>query len=191
MPACQLTITCHGASRKKGGGRTKFYPGSLLDCHRDRARRLGRGFAHCGAEIPRRCRSVGLNDDRGDGNILNGKLFPAGTLKPGDQKNDPNDPGSIGDSVDRGTSTATLVEHIANPDKYGVFSTSYFLLYDGRGLVSDGWYKPSRAIQYAITGGMGAFRGASGEWSGVDIGTNSTGCPNTRITISLEKQAPK
>jgi hypothetical protein len=128
---------------------------------------------------------------RGDGYILNGKLFPAGTLKPGAQNNDPNETGSIGDFVDRGTSTATLAEHLANPNNYGVFSTSYFLLYDGRGLVSDGWYKPSGANQAAVTGGTGAFRGASGEWSGVDIGTNSTGCPNTRVTITLEKQAPK
>ena len=33
---------------------------------------------------------------RGDGFIINGKIFPAGTLPPGTQSNDPNDPGSIG-----------------------------------------------------------------------------------------------
>ncbi len=128
---------------------------------------------------------------RGDSYILNGKLFPAGTLKPGAQTNDPNDPGSIGDYINRGTSTATLAEHLANPNKYAVFATSYFLLNDGRALVGEGWFKPSGANQSAITGGMGGFRGASGEWSGVNIGTNSTGCSNTRVTIILEKQAPK
>ena len=128
---------------------------------------------------------------RGDSYIFNGKLFPVGTLKPGVQSNDPNDPGSIGDFINRGTSTATLAEHLANPNKYAVFATSYFLLNNGRGLVSEGWFKPSGANLSAITGGMGAFRGASGEWSGVNIGTNSTGCNNTRVTITLEKQAPK
>jgi hypothetical protein len=128
---------------------------------------------------------------RGDSYIFNGKLFPPGTLRPGAQGNDPNDPGSIGDFINRGTSTAALAEHLANPNKYAVFATSYFLLNDGRGLVTEGWFKPSGANRSAVTGGMGAFRGASGEWSGVDIGTNSTGCTNTRVTISLVKQAPK
>jgi hypothetical protein len=125
---------------------------------------------------------------RGDGFILNGKIFPAGTLRPG---NDPNDPGSIGTYVSRGTSTATLAEHLANPESIGVFSTDYYLLNDGRALMSEGWFKPSGVGRAAVTGGMGAFSGASGEVSGVDISTNSTGCPNTRFTFKLKKQAPK
>jgi hypothetical protein len=38
---------------------------------------------------------------------------------------------------------------------------------------------------------MGRFRGARGELSDEIIGTNSTGCPNLRLTIRLKKEAPK
>jgi hypothetical protein len=128
---------------------------------------------------------------RGDGFIINGKIFRAGTLGPGTQSNDPNDPGSIGTYVSRGTSTATLAEHLTNPESPGVLATQYYLLNDGRGLVGEGWFAPSGASQEAVVGGMGAFRGASGEVFAVNIGTNITGCPNIRLTFSLKKQAPK
>ena len=49
---------------------------------------------------------------RGDSFIVNGKIFRAGTLPAGTQSNDPNDPGSIGTYVSRGTSTGTLAEHL-------------------------------------------------------------------------------
>ena len=128
----------------------------------------------------------------GDGYILTAKVFPAGTLRFGPQANDPDAPGSLGTFVTRGTTNATLAEHIANPNKPGVFETSYLLLNDGSsGLVSNGWFAPGGANRAAITGGWGAFRGASGEMSFVSIGTNSTGCENGRTTIVLVKQAPK
>ena len=128
---------------------------------------------------------------RGDGYILTAKIFPAGTLRPGSQSNDPNAPGSIGTFVTRGTSTGTLAEHLANPNAPAVFVTGYLLLNDGRGLVGDGWFAPGGANQTAITGGWGAFRGASGEMYFAAIGTNRTGCPNQRATIILVKHAPK
>jgi hypothetical protein len=128
---------------------------------------------------------------RGDGFILSGKIFPAGSLSAGRQNNDPNMAGSIGAFVTRGTTTATLAEHLANPDAPGVFVTEYLVFNDGRGLVGDGWIAPGGANQTAITGGWGVFRAASGEMGIATIGTNSTGCPNQRATILLVKQAPK
>ena len=128
---------------------------------------------------------------RGDGFIINGKIFPAGTLGSGTQSNDPNDPSTIGTYVSRGTSTATLAEHLAKPESPGVFATQYYLLNDGRALVGEGWSAASGAHQEAVVGGMGAFRGASGEVFAVNSGTNITGCPNIRLTFSLNKQAPK
>src|SRR5262245_54741471 len=72
------------------------------------------------------CRVFGYNRGvpleqivRGDGYIISGKVFPAGTLRPGPQTNDPNAPGSIGVLVSRGTTNATLAEHIANPNVPG------------------------------------------------------------------------
>jgi len=127
---------------------------------------------------------------RGDGFIMSGKIFPAGTLQSGTPSNDPNDPGSIGDWVGRGTSTATLAEHLAHPQEPGVFWTQYFMLKDGM-LVSEGWAAPAGANEAALVGATRAFRGASGEVSTAIMGTNITGCPNARVTITFEKQAPK
>jgi hypothetical protein len=128
---------------------------------------------------------------RGDGYILSAKVFPAGALPPGPQTNDPNAPRSIGTLVSRGTTNATLAEHLANPNVPGVFETGYLLLNDGGGLVSNGWFAPGGANKAAITGGWGTFRGASGEISFATLGTNSTGCENTRATIILVKHTPK
>ena len=85
---------------------------------------------------------------RGDGFIINGKIFRASTLDPGTQSNDPNDPGSIGTYVSRGTSTGTLAEHLANPESPGVFATQYVPAEprpsaSGRGLVCTLGRKPS------------------------------------------------
>jgi hypothetical protein len=43
----------------------------------------------------------------------------------------------------------------------------------------------------AVVGGMGDFSGSSGELDVELIGTNTTGCPNMRLTVNLKKQAPK
>jgi hypothetical protein len=128
---------------------------------------------------------------RGDGFIMNGKIFRGGTLPAGSQSNDPNDPGSIGTWVGRGTSTGTLAEHLANPSSPAIFWTEFLLLNDGRGLVSEGWFAPAGFGRAAVIGGMGGFSGASGEFSAASIGTNVTGCSNVRFTITLKKQAPK
>ena len=125
---------------------------------------------------------------RGDSFIANGKIFRAGTLLPGTPGNDPNDPGSIGTWVERGTMAATLQE-ILNGTRPAFFATWFHLLSDG-GLVADGPHPDSGPM--AVVGGTGGFSGARGEISEVTIiGENITGCPNMRLTINLEKQAPK
>ena len=126
---------------------------------------------------------------RGDGFIINSKIFPSGTLSTGNQTNDPNNPGSVGTLVSRGTTTATLAEHLANPSSPAIFHTQHLLLNNGM-IVSEGWFAPGGTNEGAVVGGTRAFRGASGELSAVNIGTNSTGCPNTRLTIILQKQVP-
>jgi hypothetical protein len=122
---------------------------------------------------------------RGDGFIANGKIFPARTLPSGVQSNDPNDPGSIGTWVERGTMAATLVEIVAGT-RPAFFGTWYHLLDDGPGLVADGPHPDTGPM--AVIGGMGAFSGASGELSAEIIGTNITGCPNLRLTVNLKRK---
>jgi len=123
---------------------------------------------------------------RGDGFIANGKIFPAGTLPNGVQANDPNDPGSIGNWIERGTMAATLAE-ISAGKRPAFFASWFHFLDDGSGLIADGPHPDSGPM--AIVGGMGRFRDASGELSDVIIGSNSTGCPNLRLTIRLKKRA--
>ena len=114
--------------------------------------------------------------------------FAAGTLGAGAQNNDPNDPGSIGKWTQRGTMAATPAEIVAGT-RPAFFATWFHFLDDGSGLVVDGPHPESGPM--AVVGGMGRFSGASGELSDEIIGTNSTGCPNLRLTIKLEKQAPR
>ena len=128
---------------------------------------------------------------RGDGFIMNGKIFPADSLPSGVQSNDPTAAGSIGTLVARGNSTATLAEHLANPQAPGVFWTQYFMLNGGNMLVSEGWFAPSGANMSALVGGTGDFRGVGGEVFVTNIGTNATGCANARVTIVLEKNETK
>jgi hypothetical protein len=133
----------------------------------------------------------GISDDalgRGDGFIADGRIFPGGTLPSGDQANDPNDPGSIGRWVQRGTMAATLAEIVAGA-RPAFFATWYHFLDEGAVLVAEGPHPESGPM--AVVGGAGRFGGASGELSDEIIGWNATGCPNLRLTIRLIKLAPK
>jgi hypothetical protein len=125
---------------------------------------------------------------RGDSFLADGRIFPAGTLGAGAQRNDPNDAGSIGKWTQRGTMAATLAE-IVSGTRPAFFATWFHFLDDGSGLVVDGPHPESGPM--AVVGGMGRFSGAGGELSDEIIGTNNTGCPNLRLTITLKKQAPK
>ncbi|MFN0105350.1 MAG: hypothetical protein ACKV2U_25095 [Bryobacteraceae bacterium] len=136
------------------------------------------------------CRTFKYNRDvpfeqvvRGDGFITNGKIFPGGTLPSGTQNNDPNDPGSIGAWVCRGTAAVGAAEAQTPPI---VFFTQYHMMGDGRTLISEGFDAPAGQVtKTALVGGinLGALAGIGGELSAEIIGTNITGCPNIRFTV--------
>jgi hypothetical protein len=125
---------------------------------------------------------------RGDTFIANGRLFPAGSIAPGAQANDPNDPGSIGRWVERGTMAATLAE-IVGGALPAFYATWYHFPDDGSVLVADGAHPDSGPM--AVIGGTGRFSDAGGELADEIIGWNSTGCPNLRETITLEPKVRK
>lgn len=125
---------------------------------------------------------------RGDTFIADGRIFPGGTLPPGFQANDPDDPGSIGHWVERGTMAATLAEIVAGV-RPAFFATWYHFLDDGSALVADGPHPDSGPL--AVIGGRGRFSGAGGELADEIIGWNATGCPNLRLTIALEDRPRK
>jgi hypothetical protein len=156
---------------------------------------------------------------RGDTFVIFGPIYPAGTLPTGPASNSPDDPGSIGAwtfrstfSYDGGVSRGSGLEACCGlppvetpplwvqlrrgrPGVVDLFKqlgigTGWYQFDAGGTLVAEGLV--SRPTGFAtVVGGLGAFSGASGELTGVAIGTNSTGFPNLRITFKLKKQAPK
>ena len=122
---------------------------------------------------------------RGDSFLADGRIFPAGTIGAGPQNNDPRDPGSIGKWTQRGTMNATAAD-IAAGTRPAFYATWFHFLEDGSSLVVEGPHPESGPM--AVVGGMGRFSGASGELVDEIIGSNSTGCPNLRLTIRLNRQ---
>jgi hypothetical protein len=125
---------------------------------------------------------------QGDSYLTKGRIFSAGTLRPGPQANDPNDPGSIGFWVNRGQNAASFAEIIAGAQFPISFFTEYYILNNGTSLVGEGFNLSSTIARLAVVGGIGDLSGANGEASAVIIGSNKTGCPNVRVTFRLNKQ---
>jgi hypothetical protein len=146
------------------------------------------------------CRTAVSGPNRGDIFILNGKLFPAGTLASGTASNDPilpvNGVAPIGDWLVRGHHALPLPgpDNIAQAYRSapGDFGTGYFIVDGGRSAIiaesyaflEAGTGNPSLAFA-AVTGGVGRFQGVAGAAEGPPIGTNVTGCPNFRTTFKL------
>lgn len=131
---------------------------------------------------------------RGDSFIVEGIIYPAGTLPVGGTLLNPGPfnpdttPGSIGKWVLRGTFNYDFGEIIGGAEP-AVFGTQYFQFNDGRVLVSEGSHAGSHQQLRAIVGGGGAFSGAVGEVREELIGTNITGLFNQRFTFKIKKQS--
>ena len=124
---------------------------------------------------------------RGTTLVLNGKLFPSGTVHSGMQTNDPNGPGSIGDFYCRGTFVNSFADIImgAQPE---VQTTQLYRFSNGDQLITEGVEGGGVWIR-AVTGGTGAYRGASGEMRYERVGTNITGDFNIRVVFTLNMPA--
>jgi len=147
------------------------------------------------------CRTAVSGFNRGDLFILNGKLFPAGTLPSGAASNDPTQPvngvAPIGDWLVRGQHALPLPAALASSygSAPGDFATNYYILDEGRTALIIEVYaflqgqNPSLTFA-AVIGGIGRFSGATGSLQGPPLGTNATGCPNFRTSFNLKKDAP-
>jgi hypothetical protein len=125
--------------------------------------------------------------NRGTPFIVDGKVFPGGTLQRGPGQGDPGQPGSIGTWICKGIFTSDLAT-----DDVG-FNTTQMFEFDGdsdaiwtEGLEA-GLGKMGVITHRAILGGTGRFRGASGEVVQEALGTNVGGTPNIRLTFKLLK----
>ncbi len=128
---------------------------------------------------------------RGDVFIVNGKIFPAGTLPTGTASNDPTQPvngvASIGEWMCRGQVAQPFPPAVASVYASVPFAlnTQYFILKDGRALTVEGYTTPEGEL-LSITGGIGGFSGAAGFTVEGPLGTNATGCPNFRARFNIQ-----
>jgi hypothetical protein len=104
---------------------------------------------------------------RGDSFIVDGKIFPAGTIERG--LNNPDQPGSVGTWVCRGT---FYVEDIANQTPH-VASLQMYMLDGGNALVSEG-LEGGVTVTRAVVGGWGSYAGARGTVLEEPMGSNDT-----------------
>ena len=128
--------------------------------------------------------------NRGGVFIVSGKIFPAGTLPSGSATNDPTQPvngvAPLGDWNCRGQNSFPFPPAIAPAYSSTpfAFNTQYFILNGGRALTVEGYALPS-GERLSVTGGIGSFRGASGDVEEAPFGTNVSGCPNFRAKFTF------
>jgi hypothetical protein len=140
------------------------------------------------------CRTFVAGPNRGDPFIVNGKIFPAGTLPLGKATNDPTLPvngiAPIGTWTCRGQNSfpfpaAIAAAYSASPFAYFDW---HFVLNDGRGLNATGYPITGEGDRGAlsVTGGIGGFSGAAGQIQSESFGTNASGCPNFRAKFTFQ-----
>ena len=123
--------------------------------------------------------------NRGTPFIVDGKVFPGGTLHKGAGMGDPNQVGSIGTWICKGVFTSDLAT-----EDIGFDTTQMFLFGgDGNAIWTEGLEaglgKIGVITHRAILGGTGQFRGAQGEVIQEALGTNASGTPNIRVTFKI------
>jgi hypothetical protein len=139
------------------------------------------------------CRTAVSGPNRGDVFTYSGKAFPFGTLPSGAASFDPTQPvngiSPVGDWHLRGQHASPLPPALAPfyPATPFDFATAYIILDGGRtALISEAYnFLPSGIYFASVTGGIGRFRGAAGDYTGAPIGTNATGCPNFHTRINF------
>ena len=123
--------------------------------------------------------------------MIQGKIFPAGTLPSGTASNDPTQPvrgiAPLGNWICRGQNQGTYPAAIAPAYNSTPFAlnTQYFIFNDGRALTAEGYDVPGGGF-LSLTGGIGVLSGASGDIQATEFGTNATGCPNFRAKIRVQ-----
>jgi len=124
---------------------------------------------------------------RGDTFILEGVIYPGGTLPPGPDQRLPEDfSGAIGRWVCRGVLNVSATQAFAEGLSPHTYSTEFFFLNDGRTYITEG---PEGGGTYlrAVVGGTGPAAGVSGQQMSAEIGANGSGLQNFRMELVLEQ----
>jgi hypothetical protein len=131
----------------------------------------------------------------GDTFIQQGTIYPGGTLPRGKANNDPNAPGGIGKYRARGVFTTDFanferaVEGLpgANPE-VGLMTEIYSFHDDVTSIMTDGiWPNANFSARRVVLSGTGQFRDIVGEIKEENIGENSTGFCNLRVTFLVKR----
>jgi hypothetical protein len=141
------------------------------------------------------CRTFVATDNRGDPFIVNGKIFPAGTLPLGPAQNDPTLPvngvAPIGTWTCRGQNSFPFPPAVpagAYSDSPFAYFDWHFILNNGSGINATGYpisAEGDRSV-LSVSGGVGLFSGIAGQIQAEQLGTNATGCPNFRPTFTFQ-----
>ena len=131
---------------------------------------------------------IGSDIKRGDTLLVNGKIYPGGTIPAGNGLDIDTLTGSIGTLITRGTFNVDLSQLLAGAHP-ALFTTHDYLFsptgaLDGRdALMSEG---PELGTTHRVVlGGTGRYRGVIGEVQQESLGMNSTGFENFRFTFTI------
>jgi len=144
------------------------------------------------------CRTGAAPDGqvRGGPFVIQGKIFPSGTLPAGIDSMYPTDrANSVGDWLCRGQSGGGAIPsaYAATPS---VLNTQYYILsgpdplHPKAALTLEGYEIITNAGEssaLSITGGTGGYSGAAGDVTATGLGTNKSGCPNFRARFSIRR----
>ena len=130
---------------------------------------------------------------RGNTFIVDGKIYPGGTIPPGGDFDNPSSfgpdsPGSIGKWTCRGVFNFDFSD-IANGAAPHVFTTQTFQFDSNDALWTDGAEGGITTVR-AVTGGTGKFAGVQGQVTQETLGINQAGASrlfNLRDTFKLKK----
>ena len=136
-----------------------------------------------------------LDARRGDSFIVQGKIFPAGTIPAGGTPDAPGSfdpdtaPGSVGTWICRGNFNSDIGDIMKGAHPH-LYSTQIHLFDNGSAFVHEGPEGGAPELR-ALLGGMGNFMGAAGEVLEEPIGVNRTGLFNIRHTFRIKANSLK
>ena len=121
--------------------------------------------------------------------IINGKLYPGGTIPAGDGLDIDTLTGSIGTWLTRGTFNVDLSQILAGAHP-ALSSTEYYLFSptgasDGEEALFSEGPEFGATTHRVVLGGTGIYRGVIGEVQEETLGNNSTGFANKRYTFTI------
>jgi hypothetical protein len=131
----------------------------------------------------------------GDNFLQEGTIYPGGTLPRGKANNDPNAPGGIGKYRARGaftTDSANFEKAVQDrpgaAPEMGLATEIYSFDEGGTSILTDGiWPNAHFSARRVVLGGTGGFRDIVGEIKEENIGENSTGFCNLRVTFFVKR----